>query len=83
MHTELAPRMRPDWRAYGPAIAGLGVGIFGASALWASDPDLAAGLAVQRHSVTSGYYNTGYSSAGCGGSGASCGGGGGGCGGGS
>jgi uncharacterized protein (TIGR04222 family) len=37
-HTDLAPGMRPDWTAYGPALAGLGVGIFGASALWASAP---------------------------------------------
>lgn len=62
-HTELAPEMRPDWTAYGPALAGLGVGIFGASALWASDPDLAAGVGVRPHSASR------YSGAGCGGAG--------------
>ena len=84
-HTELAPRMRPDWRAYGPAVAGLGVGIFGASALWASDPALATDLEAQRQAAAgmaaSGYYGGG----GCGGSGGGCasgGCGGGGCGGG-
>jgi uncharacterized protein (TIGR04222 family) len=84
-HNEIAPGMRPDWTVYGPAVAGLGVGIFGASALWASDPAFAADVQAQRVAATmggSGYYG----GAGCGGSGHSgggCGaGGGGGCGGG-
>jgi uncharacterized protein (TIGR04222 family) len=72
-HTELAPEMCPDWTAYGPALAGLGVGIFGASALWASDPDLAAGVGVRRYSAASRY-----SGAGCGDAGYYGGGGGGG-----
>ncbi|MGH3823326.1 MAG: TIGR04222 domain-containing membrane protein [Pseudonocardiaceae bacterium] len=51
-HNELAPGMRPDWTTYGPALAGLGVGIFGAGALWASDPAFAADVEAQR--VTAG-----------------------------
>jgi uncharacterized protein (TIGR04222 family) len=87
-HPELAPRMRANWRAYGPAVAGLGVGIFGAGALWASDPALATDMAVPRHPARSRYHGAGYSAgyggwgAGCGGGGSGCGGGGGGCGGG-
>jgi uncharacterized protein (TIGR04222 family) len=87
-HHELDPRMRPDWTAYGPAVAGLGVGIFGASALWASDPAFAANLEAQR--VTAGMGGSGNyyghcGSGGCGSaghSGGGCGSGGGGCGGG-
>ncbi|MGH3670437.1 MAG: TIGR04222 domain-containing membrane protein [Pseudonocardiaceae bacterium] len=93
VHNELDPRMRPDWTAYGPAVAGLGVGIFGASALWASDPAFAANLEAQRVTAGmggSGYYGGGdgpgyYGGGGCGSaghSGGGCGGGGGGCGGG-
>ncbi len=44
----LAPDMRPDWVAYGPAAAATGIGLFGTGALWASDPALAAELALQR-----------------------------------
>ncbi|MGH3695731.1 MAG: TIGR04222 domain-containing membrane protein [Pseudonocardiaceae bacterium] len=79
-HNELAPGMRPDWTAYGPAVAGLGVGIFGARALWASDPAFAADVEAQRLAATGG---SGYGGGGCGGSasGGSCGGGGGGGGG--
>lgn len=84
-HNELDPRMRPDWTTYGPALAGLGVGIFGARALWASDPAFAADVEAQRVAAGtggSGYYGGG--SGGCGSSGSSGGGGGGGggCGGG-
>lgn len=83
-HNELDPRMRPDWTTYGPAMAGLGVGIFGARALWASDPVFAADVEVQRvaaGAAGSSYYAGG--SGGCGSSGGSSGGGGGGgCGGG-
>ena len=44
----LAPDMRPDWVAYGPAAAATGIGLFGTGALWASDPALAEELALQR-----------------------------------
>lgn len=92
-HNELDPRLRPDWTAYGPAVAGLGVGIFGAGALWASDPAFAADLEAQR--VTAGmggsgfgYHgggdggSAGHSGGGCGSGGCGGGGCGGGCGGG-
>jgi uncharacterized protein (TIGR04222 family) len=81
MRTEqhgLSPRNRPDWTVYGPAGAALGIGVFGMSALWASDPAFADELALQRHTAdASGSYGGGY-----GGDGGSDGGGGGGCGGG-
>jgi uncharacterized protein (TIGR04222 family) len=79
-HHELAPGMRPDWTAYGPALAGLGVGIFGAKALWASDPAFAADIHAQQLAAGAGRFN--YYGGGCGGGGGGCGGGGGGCGGG-
>lgn len=47
-HHSLHPNQRPDWVAYGPAAAALGIGIFGTSALWASDPALAEELALQK-----------------------------------
>jgi uncharacterized protein (TIGR04222 family) len=47
-HHSLRPAFRPDWVAYGPAAAVTGIGVFGASALWASDPALAQELAMQR-----------------------------------
>lgn len=73
-----APAQRPDWTVYGASAAALGVGLYGASALWASDPAMAEELAV--HRMSSGGGSTGGSD---GGSGSSCGGGGGGgCGGG-
>jgi uncharacterized protein (TIGR04222 family) len=90
-HTELAPGMRPDWTTYGPALAGLGVGIFGARALWVSDPAFAADVDAQRVTASTGGFSyhgggsgtlggscgsSGYSRGGCGGRG------GGGCGGG-
>ncbi|MGH3767149.1 MAG: TIGR04222 domain-containing membrane protein [Pseudonocardiaceae bacterium] len=85
-HNEIAPGMRPDWTAYGPAVAGLGVGIFGAKALWASDPDFAADVQVQRTAAATGGFGYNYGGGGCGSAGSSgggCGaGGGGGCGGG-
>ncbi|MGI5125716.1 TIGR04222 domain-containing membrane protein [Pseudonocardia sp. CA-107938] len=75
-----APAQRPNWTVYGPEAAALGVGLFGASALWASDPAMAEEFAVQR--AASGSSSSGSS---CGGGdsggGSSCGGGGG-CGGG-
>lgn len=84
-HHELAPDSRPDWIAYGPAAAALGVGIFGTGALWASDPAFAEELAMQR--ATSGGGDGGSASYGGGGdsgggSDGGGGGGGGGCGGG-
>ena len=79
-HHELDPAQRPDWVAYGPATAALGVGIFGAGALWASDPAFAEELAMQRATTGSGDGGGGYS--GDGGGGSDGGGGGGGCGGG-
>ncbi|SHK58807.1 TIGR04222 domain-containing protein [Pseudonocardia thermophila] len=43
-----APHNRPDWALYGAQAAALGVGLFGAQALWASDPAMADALALQR-----------------------------------
>ena len=76
-----APAQRPDWTVYGASAAALGVGLFGASALWASDPAMAEELAVQRlggGDGGGGSYSGGDSGSSCGGGG----GGGGGCGGG-
>ena len=75
----LAPDMRPDWVAYGPGAAATGVGLFGAGALWASDPALAEELALQRASTAG---DGGASSAGGSHVDGNDGGGGGGCGGG-
>lgn len=79
-HHELSPKQRPDWVAYGPAAAAMGIGVFGASALWASDPALAEELALQR-AGTSGDGGASVVGGGDGGGGDG-GGGGGGCGGG-
>jgi uncharacterized protein (TIGR04222 family) len=77
---DLDPASRPNWTVYGPAAAALGVGLFGVSALWASDPAMAAELEAQRATALGGA--GGYSAGGSdGGGGSSCGGGGG-CGGG-
>lgn len=77
----ISPGMRPDWVAHGPATAALGIGLFGASALWASDPALAEELALQR--TTDGGGGSSVASGGGGDSGSGGdGGGGGGCGGG-
>lgn len=46
-HHELDPTHRPDQAVYSPASAALGIGIFGTSALWASDPAFAEELTVQ------------------------------------
>lgn len=77
-HHALAPSLRPDWHVYGPAGAALSIGVFGTSALWASDPAFAEEIAAQR--ATSSSFGDG------GGGGAAVGGGGddggGGCGGG-
>lgn len=83
-HHELDPAQRPDWVAYGPATAALGVGIFGAGALWASDPAFAEELAMQRATTGSGdgggYAGSDGGGGGDSGGGSGCGGGGG-CGG--
>lgn len=79
---DLDPANKPDWTVYGPAAAALGVGLFGVSALWASDPAMAAELEAQRAAAMGGA--SGYSAgSGDGGGGGSSGGGGcgGGCGG--
>ncbi len=82
-HHELSPKQRPDWVAYGPAAAALGVGVFGASALWASDPALAEELALQRTAGGGdGGASAGWGGGDGGGGGGDGGGGGGGCGGG-
>lgn len=79
-HHVLSPSMRPDWGTYGAGAAALGVGLFGLSALWASDPAFADELALQRAAAG----GSGATGTGCGGgsSSDSGGGGGGGCGGG-
>lgn len=74
-HHALSPASKPDWTVYGPVGAALGIGIFGTSALWASDPALADELATHRMA-------TGGSSSGTDGGGGGDSGGGGGCGGG-
>lgn len=83
LHHRLSPANRPDWVTYGAAGAALGVGVFGMSALWASDPAFASELEAQRAAAAGGGSSGGGDSGGssCGGGGSSCGGGGG-CGGG-
>jgi uncharacterized protein (TIGR04222 family) len=76
-HHGLAPALRPDWHVYGPAGAALSIGVFGTSALWASDPAFAREIAAQ----PAGTGSAG-GSGGDGGGAAVGGGGGGGCGGG-
>lgn len=81
-HDSLEPGCAPDWLVYGPAGAALGIGLFGTSALWASDPVFADELAVQRLTAGgSGDGGASFSSYGGDGGGGD-GGGGGGCGGG-
>lgn len=79
----LAPANRPDWAVYGPQGAALGIGIWGMSALWASDPVFADELALQRQATASSGDggSSGGGGGGDGGGGGGCGGGGGGCGG--
>jgi hypothetical protein len=78
----LDPQERPDWGLYGPMGAALGIGLFGMTAVWASDPAIAGELAVQRM-ATGGSDSSGSSGGGDSGSSSGCGGGGcgGGCGG--
>lgn len=89
-HHGLSPAMKPDWIAYGAGAAALGVGLYGTSALWASDPAFADELAVQKAAAGSGWSGDGGSSwiggssggdSGGSSGGGGCGGGGGGCGG--
>src|SRR5262249_45259256 len=44
----LRPNQSPSWSTYGPAGAALGVGLFGAMALWAADPAFANAAEIQR-----------------------------------
>lgn len=85
-HHRLSPANRPDWITYGAAGAALGVGVYGMSALWASDPAFASELEAQRAAAAGGGSSGGDSGSSCGGGGSDgggggCGGGGGGCGG--
>ncbi|GAA1242511.1 TIGR04222 domain-containing membrane protein [Pseudonocardia aurantiaca] len=77
-HHSLAPSLRPDWHVYGPGGAALSIGVFGTSALWASDPAFAHEIAAQR--VTAGGSGDGggggSTDGGGGGGGGGCGGGG-------
>ncbi|NUT34331.1 MAG: hypothetical protein HOV79_14780 [Hamadaea sp.] len=43
-HYYLSPSLRPSWRTYGPAAAGLGVALHGPAVMTAIDPDLAREL---------------------------------------
>ncbi|NMH99840.1 TIGR04222 domain-containing membrane protein [Pseudonocardia acidicola] len=52
-HHSLSPAMKPDWAANGATGAALGVGVFGMSALWASDPAFADELAAQKVAAAS------------------------------
>jgi uncharacterized protein (TIGR04222 family) len=81
-HHDRAPDAAPDWAVYGPVGAALAVGMYGTSALWASDPALAAELAVQRSAAGGDGGSAGYVGGGGGDGGSSGDGGGGGCGGG-
>jgi uncharacterized protein (TIGR04222 family) len=74
-HHALAPSMRPDWHVYGPAAAALSIGVFGTSALWASDPAFAEEIAAQR-ATSGGSGDGGGAAVGGGDSGGGCGGGG-------
>jgi uncharacterized protein (TIGR04222 family) len=53
-HDELSPDAEPDWQVYGPASAAFGVGIFGTSALWASDPAFARDIDAGRGAADGG-----------------------------
>jgi uncharacterized membrane protein YgcG len=82
-YSYLAPASSPSYATYGANDAALGVALFGASTLYAMDPDFATEAEVQRAAsgaVGSSSSCGGSSSSGDGGGGSSCGGGGG-CGG--
>jgi len=53
-HEVLSPAVTPDWKVHGPRRAALGVGLFGTSALWASDPVFADEIGAERAAVTGG-----------------------------
>jgi uncharacterized protein (TIGR04222 family) len=78
----LSPALKPDWTVHGPEGAALAIGLFGMSALWASDPAFAGELAVSRAAGTSGFSGGGDGGGDSGGGGGGSCGGGGGCGGG-
>jgi uncharacterized protein (TIGR04222 family) len=83
----LRPSQSPSWSTYGPGAAALGVGLFGAQALWLADPAFAEAAEIQRRTASSAYgggASCGSGDGGGGGGGGGCGGGGcggGGCGG--
>jgi uncharacterized protein (TIGR04222 family) len=73
-HHGLSPEVKPDWRVYGPNAAALGIGIFGTSALWASDPVFAGEIAVSRSAASATGGASGFAGSGAGGGGGGCGG---------
>jgi uncharacterized protein (TIGR04222 family) len=76
----LRPQMAPSWATYGATGAAMGVGLFGAAALWAADPSFAQEAELRRQDASSGGGSSGDGGSGdSGGDGG--GGGGGGCGG--
>ena len=76
VHSHLAPELRPDWAANGPVATAIGVGVFGAHAIWAADPAFAAELEIARATAAGGVAGSGGSSGWAfGGGGSSCGGG--------
>ncbi|MDG4765559.1 TIGR04222 domain-containing membrane protein [Solwaraspora sp. WMMD406] len=82
LHSYLAPARKPAYSSYGADGAAMGVGLFGAMALWSMDPAFAAEAEIERTS-TGGGDGGGGSDGGGDGGGGGCGGGGcgGGCGG--
>ena len=79
-HAHLAPGQAPSWALYGAAGAGLGVALYGTTALWTADPAFAedAGIAWTAGTRNSDYFGgSAATGASCGGgSSSSCGGGG-------
>lgn len=72
-HYYLSPSLRPSWRTYGPAAAGLGVALHGPAVMSAIDPDLARDLLWPRRrngspgaSSSGGSSSGGYPSTSCG-----------------
>ncbi len=53
-HAALGPKLKPNWRAYGPTGAALSVGVFGTAAIWAADPTFAAATGITGPNVSSG-----------------------------
>jgi uncharacterized protein (TIGR04222 family) len=78
-YIHLAPAHHPSWRANGAETAAMSAALFGAAAVYASDPAFATRLGM---SASGGSSYSGGGGAGCGGVGGGCGGGGGGGGGG-